>query len=127
MNEETLRILKMIEEGKITAEQGKNLIEAMTQSSTNTSVSVGGNYEDKFLKVKVLSAKGDRVNVKLPIKVIKEVVKITGKLPIQTEGMQGVNLDEIMDTVARCLDKEVMGEIVDVESVNGDIVKIVIE
>ena len=86
-------------------------------------------YEDKFLRIKVLSHEGDKVNVQLPIKVIKEVLKVTGKLPISTsvKGMEGVDIDELMNTIVACLDNEVMGEIVDVCSNEGDSVKVVIE
>jgi len=41
MNEEALKILKMIEEGKITAEQGQKLLEAL-----------GGNENEEELKEK---------------------------------------------------------------------------
>jgi hypothetical protein len=125
MNEEVLRILKMIEEGKLTAEKGKELIEAMQK--TEIASPALKNYGDKFLRIKVLSGQGDKVNIQLPVKVIKEIIKITGKLPIDTKGMSGVDMEEIVNTIIACLDSESMGEIVNVESAEGDLVKIVIE
>ena len=125
MNEETLRILKMVEEGKLSADKAKELMEAMNLHQAN--VPVAKKYEDKFLRVKVLSAQGDKVNVQLPIKVIREVMRVTGKLPIQANGMENINLEELMNTIITCLDHEAMGEIVNVESTAGDIVKVVIE
>lgn len=125
MNEETMRILKMVEEGKISADKAKELIEAFNQVSV-PSVSEK-NYEDKFLRVKVLSGTGDKVNVQLPIKVIKAALKVTGKLPLDTMNIKGVNPEELIDTIVSCLDSEVMGEIVSVDSADGDIVRIVIE
>lgn len=129
MNEEVIMVLKMVEEGKISADKAKDLIEALGYSSKNTEAITPKTYEDKFLKVEVLSHEGDKVNVQLPIKVIKEVIKITGKLPISThiEGMDGIDIDELMDTLVSCLDNKVMGEIVDICSSEGDTVKIVID
>lgn len=129
MNEEVIMVLKMVEEGKISADKAKDLIEALGDSSKNIEAITPKTYEDKFLKVEVLSHEGDKVNVQLPIKVIKEVIKITGKLPISThiEGMDGIDIDELMNTLVSCLDNKVMGEIVDICSSEGDTVKIVID
>ena len=129
MNEEVMIILKMVEDGKISADKAKDLIDALENTSKNTETITPKRYEDKFLKVKVLSNDGDKVNIQLPIKVIKEVLKITGKLPISTsiEGMNGIDIDELMNTLVSCLDNEVMGEIVDVCSSEGDTVKIIID
>ena len=129
MNEEVMIILKMVEEGKISADKAKELIDALGNTSKNIEVITPKRYEDKFLRIKVLSHEGDKVNVQLPIKIIKEIIKVTGKLPISKsiEGMNGIDIDELMNTLVSCLDNEVMGEIVDVYSNEGDIVKIVIE
>lgn len=129
MNEEVMRVLKMVEEGKISADKAKEIIDALENTSKNTEVITTKRYEDKFLRIKVLGHEGNTVNVQLPIKVIKEIIKVTGKLPISTsvEGIEGVNVDELMNTIASCLESEVMGEIVDICSKEGDIVKIVIE
>lgn len=126
MNEEIVRILRMVEEGKLTAEKAKELIDALGKVDTVPAV-YSGNYVDKFLRVKILSKDGDKVNVQLPIKVIKELIKITGKLPINIDNMQGINIEEIMNTIVACLDSEMMGEIVDISSADGDTIKVVIE
>lgn len=125
MNEETLRILKMVEEGKLNADKAKALIEALDSKEAMEVTSK--RYEDKFLKIKVLSNDGDKVNVQLPIKVIKEVIKATGKLPIEGKGMNGIAMDEMIDTITRALDYEVVGELVRVESADDDLVTIIVE
>ncbi|MBM6838650.1 hypothetical protein H9X77_10545, partial [Clostridium saudiense] len=71
MNEEILMILKMVEEGKISADKAKELIDALGVSSKDTEATVSKRYEDKFLKVAVLSNEGDKVNIQLPIKIVK--------------------------------------------------------
>lgn len=129
MNEEVMTVLKMVEEGKISADKAKEIIDALGNTSKNTEAITPKKYEDKFLKVEILSHEGDKVNIKLPIKVVKEVLKVTGKLPISkyVEGMDEIDLDELMNTIVSCLDNEVMGEIVDICSSSGDTVKIVID
>ena len=129
MNEEIMRVLKMVEEGKITADKAKELIDALGDEKGKDEIIIPKKYEDKFLRIKVLSHDGDKFNVQLPIKIIREVIRVTGKLPISTsiEGMESVNLDDLMNTIVACLDNEVMGEIVDVCSKDGDTVKVVIE
>ncbi len=129
MNDEIMRILKMVEEGTISADKAKEIIEALENSSKNTVAIIPKKYDDKFFKIEVLSHAGDKVNVKLPIKVVKELIKITGKLPISSsiEGLNGVNLDDLMNTIVSCIDNEVMDEIVNVHSCDGDTVRIVIE
>lgn len=129
MNEEVMIILKMVEEGKISADKAKELIDALESTSKNTQAITPKKYEDKFLKVEVLSHEGDKVNIQLPIKVIKEVLKVTGKLPISKyiEGMDGLDIDELMNTLVSCLDSEVIGEIVDICSSEGDTIKILVD
>lgn len=129
MNEEILMILKMVEEGKVSADKAKELIDALGNSSKDTEAIVAKRYEDKFLKVVVLSNEGDKVNIQLPIKIVKEILKVSGKLPITKyiEGMDGIDIDALMNTLVSCLDNEVMGEIVNICSSEGDIVKIFID
>lgn len=42
-------------------------------------------------------------------------------------GIEGVDIQDLMNTILACLDNESMGQIVDITSKNGDIVKVVIE
>ena len=132
--EEQLRILKMLEEGKITAEQASELLAALAPLKeaevpyyeVAKSEAVNMDYDKRMVRIIVDSSEGDKVNVQLPVTAIRQILKVTGKLPIVSENMQGVDLTEILDTVIDCLDAEAMGDIVNVESKNGDIVKIYI-
>ncbi|MGL5152486.1 MAG: SHOCT-like domain-containing protein [Clostridium sp.] len=123
MNEEIMRILKMVEDGKISSETAKDLIDALNTTTENTLITT---YEDKFLRVNVDSTDGDKVNIQLPVKVLKEILKGTGKLPIKDAALEGVNVEDLMNTIIACLDCEAMGEIVNVKSANGDTVRIYI-
>lgn len=138
--EEKLRILKMVEEGTVTAEQAQELLRAMEEPAAEPFAEPTTEpnwdvppiredipYEERMLRIVVDSNDGDRVRIQFPIKVIKVILETTGKLPIQvSDGPEGVNLGEITDMVLQCLSAESIGNIVDVQSADGDFVKIYI-
>jgi len=127
MNEEISKILKMVEDGKITADKAQELIEAVGNKNTNTSVQLvqEDDIMNKMLKIRVNSHDGDVVNVNLPVKFIKTTLKAVGKIPLDTyaKGMENVDLNLIADAI----DSGISGKIVDVKAANGDIVEVTIE
>jgi len=127
MNEEISKILKMVEDGKITADKAQELIEAVGNKNTNTSVQLvqEDDIMNKMLKIRVNSHDGDVVNVNLPVKFIKTTLKAVGKIPLDTyaKGMENVDLNLIADAI----DNGISGKIVDVKAANGDIVEVTIE
>lgn len=125
MNEEIMRILKMVEEGKLNADKAKELIDALEQQ--NEQMIVVKDYDNKMLKVNIESHEGDEVKIKLPVKVIKTIIKATGKLPMMSNNMDGININELMDIISNSLDSAVMGEIVNISSAEGDEVKVLVE
>ncbi|AGY76752.1 SHOCT-like domain-containing protein [Clostridium autoethanogenum] len=129
MNEEILKILKMVEEGKITSDKAQELIEALNDK--NTSLDVCSNIPNdadiinKMLKIKVISHDGDNVNVNLPVKFVKTMLKTIGKIPIPENAKCMENLD--LNVIAEAIDNGLSGKIVDVKSANGDVVEVSIE
>lgn len=129
MNEEISKILKMVEEGKITSEKAGQLIESLNPKNTSIETSQGTSNDadimNKMLKIKVTSHDGDDVNVNLPIKFIKTMLKTIGKIPItdNIKGMENLDLNLISDAI----DNNLSGKIVDVKSANGDLVEVSIE
>ncbi len=54
---------------------------------------------------------------------VKGILKVTGKIPMMNkEHLEGVNIEELMDSIIIALDNDLTGRIVDVESSNGDLV-----
>ncbi|MBU3157797.1 hypothetical protein LL037_04930 [Clostridium estertheticum] len=123
MNEEVMRVLKMLEEGKIDSQKAGELIEAL--NATKKNVPVTANNADKILKIKVNSSTGDNVNVNIPVKFIKTLGSAIKRIPkIEgVEGIEDIDIQAILQAVAEGLD----GKIVDVKSEKGDIVEIVVE
>lgn len=126
MNDEKIKILKMIEEGKITAEEGSKLLQAIdeTKSVIQEPQKTG---EGKWLRVKVLSTEDGnktKVNVNVPIALVKTGLKIGKSLDKNLEeSMKGVDIGEILEMIRN----GAAGKIVEVESDNGDIVEVYVE
>lgn len=137
--DEKLRILKMVEEGKISAEQAISLLDAVgTPEETTHQENMSGAvlpdvlntsdvpYENKLLRIVVDSPTGDKVNVQLPVKIIRQLLKVTGKLPIQAEGLENIDMDALITAILECLDNGTLGNIIDVAAADGTTVKIFI-
>ena len=124
--DEQLRILKMVEEGTITAEQGANLMAAM-HIYQPPAAPAASSYDKKMFRVIVDSETGDKVKVQFPVGAIKKILKATGKLPIPEKDLQGVDLSSMMDAISECLDDEIEGDFVSVEAADGTIVRVFVD
>lgn len=126
--DERLRILKMVEEGTITAEQAAELMSAMNiDLPVQQSAIVKSSYDKKMFRVIVDSISGDKVNIKFPVGAIKKILKVTGKLPIPEKDLKGVDLSSMMDAISECLDGEIEGDFVNVEAADGTTVRIFVD
>lgn len=126
--DEKLRILKMVEEGTINAEQAAELMSAMNvELPAEQDVIVKGNYDKKMFRIIVDSVTGDKVKVQFPVGAIKKILKVTGKLPIPENQLQGIDLSSMMDAVSECLEDEMEGDFVNVEAVDGTTVRIFVD
>jgi hypothetical protein len=127
MKEDVLRVLKMIEEGKIDAQKGTELIEALNVPKLEEKNMIPKqtiNFNDeRMFRVKVISAERDNVNIQLPVKFIKGVIAACGKMPLNVQGMEGIDMQMLL----QAMDSGLTGKIVDVKSANGDIVEVTID
>lgn len=133
--EEKLRILHMVEEGKLSAEQAVELMNALEGSASeekfdnaleSSAARRPGAYEDKMLRVIVDSPEGDKVNVQLPVRIIRQVLKVTGQLPIKSEDLKNIDLDALTTSILECLDNETLGDIITVDASDGSTVRVFI-
>lgn len=126
--DETLRILKMVEEGTITAEEGAELMSALhVNPSGQPTISLAeSSYDKKMFRV-IVDGNGDKVRIQFPIGAIKKVLKATGKLPIPEEQLHGVDLSSMMEAITECLDDEMEGDFVNVEASDGTTVRIFVD
>ena len=99
--DERLRILKMVEDGTITAEQAAELMKAMgVEEESQVPAKSKAGYDKKMFRIIVDSVDGDKVNVQFPVGAIKKILKVTGKLPIADKDLQGVDLEQMMDAIS---------------------------
>ena len=124
--EEKMRILKMVEDGTITAAEAAELMSAMGVEET-AGLPQKQTYDKKMFRIIVDSVQGDKVNVQLPVGAIKKILQVTGKLPIPEESLQGVDLASMMDAIGECLDEEIQGDFVNVSAADGTTVRVFVD
>ena len=122
MSEELIRVLKMIESGVITSEEGQKLIEAM-QKSEQKVARVNSHSIGRFLRVDILSTEeGEKetVQIKFPLNLAKAVLKM-GIVQKQLNAKVGekVNLD--IEEILALIDSEVMGDLMTIDTKDAKI------
>jgi DUF4097 and DUF4098 domain-containing protein YvlB len=123
LKEEKIQILNMIQEGKVSPEEGLRLLEALENNKEEINES---SSNAKWLKIRVFDPSEDtKVNVTLPITLVNLGVKLAGKFSpeFKEAGLSEKDMSEIFDAIK----DGATGKIVDVDSKNGEKVEIVIE
>jgi hypothetical protein len=124
--EERMKILKMIDEGKISAEEGAKLLSALSDSRSRSMTGTGLNRgvgNARWLRVKVTDVASGRskATVQIPIGLLDAGLKIGAHFAPEVEG---VDLTQIMDAVR----SGVTGKLVDViDDEDGEHVEIYVE
>ena len=88
MSEERNRILDLLAAGKITAEEAGRLLDAVDSGAAQAASAPAAPKSvpselPKFMYVKVISTKGDNVNVKIPLSLVRAGLKLTSLIPPQ--------------------------------------------
>ncbi|AEM79021.1 hypothetical protein SAMN04244560_01557 [Thermoanaerobacter thermohydrosulfuricus] len=127
MEEEKMRILKMLEEGKITAEEAAELLKAIDDNG-GEEISSKTSQKNKFkwMKIKVYDIVNNRlkVNLAIPYSLVNLGMKIGGKFIPSEVTNAGINLEEILEA----LEKGETGKIIDVyDEEDGEHVEISLE
>lgn len=121
-NEERMRILKMIDDGKITAEEGAKLLSALSESRKSTPAASlkGTKGGPRWLRVRVtdtITGK-PKATVNLPIRLVDAGFNIASKYA------PDVAFDELLDAIKEGAE----GKIIDVvDEEDGEHVEIYIE
>lgn len=139
--EERMKILEMLSEGTITVEEAKELLDTLDKQKvvvadgegTNEAVmgEVVKSQAGKLLRIKVATEDGDRVDVNLPLSLIKAAIKIGGAQDLLTKSVNigKTNILEGIDPelIISSIEHGMVGKIVDVKTADGDIVEIYVE
>jgi len=86
MNEDRKRILAMLAEGKITADEAERLLDAMgSRSAPAAYAAVGSNHPPRYFRVVVDANDGmdgpTRVNVRVPMQLLRAGVRLGALIP----------------------------------------------
>jgi hypothetical protein len=142
MSDDRTRILSLLADGKISADEAERLLDALdTQKSAGAAgaSAIKGDPEPlitalpKYLFVKVTAVNGDNVDVKIPIALVRSGLKLTSLIPPQamdqisaSMAQHGMSVDftnlkpaDIDELITNLREMEV-----NVDSQNGDKVRV---
>ncbi len=124
MKQERMKILDLLTKGTITPEDAEKLLSAIGDKNEQEQpelVIPTKKAPFRMLKVYVDSADGDVVKIELPVEFAK-LLK-TGKFKLDSLDDMDIDLDSLIQMV----NAGALGEIVNIKSADGDLVRIVIE
>ena len=84
-------------------------------------------YDKRIFHVDIDSEKGDKIRIRFPVRAARKILKASGKLPLPQDALQEIDLKELMEAVAACLDEEVAGDFVTVETAGGTHVRVYVD
>ncbi len=133
MSSEKMKILEMIQEGKLTAAEGMDLLKAIEEGNTQREAFQNAengmvksqltSTGERFLRVRVVGEKMLKVNVNLPLSLIRSASKLVvyamsfvpadKRAELEQKGLDLQALD--VEGLARILEENLDGKIVDVE------------
>ena len=123
--EERMQILKMIQEGKISAEEGAKLLQALGAGKADkraTTTSPAGS-DARWFRVRVtdLASGKNKVNVNIPMGLVNVAIKMGARF---APNIEGANYDEMVQAIK----SGASGKIMDVtDEQDGERVEIFVE
>ncbi len=108
--EERMRILQMVQEGKISAEEGTKLLQALRQGEAQHAPPPSSVRSPRMLRVRITDMKSGRtkVNVNIPLSLVNVGIKLGARF-----APNSANID--YDGIMEAIHKGASGVIADVE------------
>lgn len=113
---ERMRILQMIAEGKITAEEGAALLEALeaSEAAPKQGNESAAGLRGRWLRIHVQEGEQTKVNVRLPLRLVEVGLKIAHRFaPEQDYG-------EIVEALNEAVQEGLSGKIVDITDADDE-------
>ena len=135
-SESQKKILEMLAEDKITVEEATALLDKLNrpdQAADEAEENEEGSVQrkkPKYLRVLVDSANGDKVNVRVPLSLIKTGIKLSALVPgnaAEHMSSHGFDLSRLSELDGDELIEALNDMQVDVESADGDNVRVFTE
>lgn len=132
MSDERQRILRLVADGKATPEEAEQLLEALAKDDkgSDNTVMKSTSGMPKYLRVTVDSAKGDKVNVRVPLSLVRAGMKLTALVPKDVSKQmeeKGIDLSALSTMESDELVEALRELEVNVDSADGDMVRVFCE
>lgn len=139
MQESRKKILQMLADGKITVDEAAVLLEKVASGDSGSQPEPptppeppepGSSRKPRYLRVLVESADGDNVNVRVPLSLIKTGIKLKALIPAgaaDAVSEKGFDLSRLAELDEDELVQALSEIKVDVDSANGDTVRVFTE
>jgi hypothetical protein len=137
MSAETKKVLEMLAEGKITADDAERLLDKLAAAPENGNGAEKptlppGTPAKRFLRVQMERPNGDDVNIRVPLNFVRSGVKLVGVLPprvlekLQQEGIDPKIVSDFTQHARESLD--VLDDLhVDMETRSGKRIRVFAE
>lgn len=128
MQEEISRIVTMVEEGKISSEEASALIAALKEEDEEEALPAPEKgYLKKHLKIRISSDEKENVRVNIPLRFVKWLLKtghgIASSIPEARAYADDIDLDKVLHAI----DHGFTGNIIDLDTEEGERILISIE
>ena len=122
MEAEKKQILEMVRDGKLSVEEAQRIMDAMEQGDEGASPATAS-MPPRFLRVRVKDEDGSRVNVSVPISLVRVLWRFIPRDAMRE--LEGHNID--MDSILAAVNEGAQGSLVDLEDEDGTRVEIIVE
>lgn len=130
MSAERRQVLEMLAQGKITPEDADRLLDKLAGAPPPEGTVPVAVANPKFLRVQVDSSDGDKVNIRVPLALVRTGVKLSAMMPkdaSETLSEKGIDLSNLSTLKGEELIEALRDLTVDVNSSDGDKVRIFCE
>jgi hypothetical protein len=139
MSDETKRILNMVAEGKITADEAAKLLAKLGNPGSDTNgagqsvvamAAVETRRPLKHLRIRVDSSDGEQVNIRIPLAFVRTGIKLSTVMPTgvaEKLAHRGVDLSHLTELDGEELMEALRELNIEVDSSKGDRVRIYCE
>ncbi len=119
------QILEMVKEGTLSVDEGLKLLSAMETKSPVNEVRPSGSNARRMIKILVNSKEGDDVKVNIPLALVKVGLDIGSKMNVNGKQLDLKGID--IDSILQMIDEGAIGELVNVQSADGETVRIFVD
>ena len=135
MFSERAKILQMVAKGTITPEEGEKLLSRLDPAKTTTppvepELDTGDRKSGPLKYLRVVLDGTDKVNIRVPIGLIRTGIKLTALMPLSASkhlSEQGIDLSQFNNLDGDELMEALRELKVDVDSENGDVIRVFCE